>query len=435
MSIADRRVARILRSLLLAGALLAPAAVSRAAHAQGAIGIATSITVQQFMQDLNNYGTWTADREWGWVWQPRAVLPGWRPYAQGQWLVAEGFGLYWQSYEPFGWAVYHYGRWAWWGDNRGWVWIPDKTWGPGYVNWAYGEGYVAWTPMAPTAPGAQGIRNGKVQCAAWMWTIVPQASLLTSNVWQWAVPSARNVNIIEHLQQHTVFSGISDYSLPKDMLLAIAGSGDPAQPVLFVMTPIAVDRGDEQGAINAYAPVLTGAAPAVGHQFMLAPPPPPHAPPPPSAPKPPLPPTWRPVPPTQGVTEAQAEARQQQLLATYQHGEGQRLALAQSYDPYSPPVSAYSQENAPQWKAREAGELAAQNQREAALMHGGAYGGSPYAAPQVPKSFESGKPNGGAAQAPPVDRAPNAPPAEPDPVSPAQNSNEARPAPSNAPPS
>jgi hypothetical protein len=98
MSIADRRVARILRSLLLAGALLAPAAVSRAAHAQGAIGIATSITVQQFMQDLNNYGTWTADREWGWVWQPRAVLPGWRPYAQGQWLVAEGFGLYWQSY-------------------------------------------------------------------------------------------------------------------------------------------------------------------------------------------------------------------------------------------------------------------------------------------------------------------------------------------------
>ncbi|MFM8785319.1 MAG: DUF6600 domain-containing protein, partial [Phycisphaerales bacterium] len=40
----------------------------------------------------------------------------------------EGSGLYWHSYEPFGWAVYHYGRWAWW-DPRGWVWIPDKTWG------------------------------------------------------------------------------------------------------------------------------------------------------------------------------------------------------------------------------------------------------------------------------------------------------------------
>ncbi|MFM9169549.1 MAG: DUF6600 domain-containing protein, partial [Phycisphaerales bacterium] len=126
-------IATALRAVALAIAVLLPAALARPAHAQGAIGIATSITVQQFMTDLMNYGTWTADKTWGWVWQPRGVLPGWRPYAQGQWLVAEGYGLYWQSYEPFGWAVYHYGRWAWW-DHRGWVWIPDKTWGPGFVN-------------------------------------------------------------------------------------------------------------------------------------------------------------------------------------------------------------------------------------------------------------------------------------------------------------
>lgn len=375
-----------LRVLVAVVALGASVSIARTVHAQGSVGVQTSMTVQQFMQELNNYGTWTPSQEWGWVWQPRAVLPGWRPYAHGQWQVAEGFGMYWQSYEPFGWAVYHYGRWTWW-DQKGWVWIPDKTWGPGFVNWAYGEGYVAWTPMPPTAPGAQGIVNGAVDNAPWMWTIVPQASFLTSNVWQWAIPSARNINIMPHLQQHTAYSGVSDFSLPKELVLAVSGSADPAQPVMFVMTPIGVAQGDEQGAINAYAPMLTGGAQPLSAQFTINAPPPPHAPPPPTAPAPPLPPTWRPVPPTQGMTQQQAQARQQQLLSVYRHGEAQRLALAQSFDPYSPPVSAWNLQNAPQWQQNEQGELDAQNQREAALTQGGANGGSPYAAPQMPPSY------------------------------------------------
>ena len=381
-------IATSLRAVALAIAVLLPAALARPAHAQGAIGIATSITVQQFMTDLMNYGTWTADKTWGWVWQPRGVLPGWRPYAQGQWLVAEGYGLYWQSYEPFGWAVYHYGRWAWW-DHRGWVWIPDKTWGPGFVNWAYGEGYVAWTPMAPSQPGNQSIANGSCDNPPWQWMIVPQASLLTSNVWQWAAPSARNANLMPSLKQNTVYTGVSDYSIPKDMLLAIAGNADPAQPVDFVMTPLAVTRGDTRGLILAYAPVLTGAAPPLGSQFRVGAPPPPHAPPPPSRPAPPLPPTWRPVAPTQGCTEAQAEARTSQLLAVYRNGQAQRVALAQSMDPYSPPISTWNMSNAQGWHANDQRELAAQNEREEALVRGGAYGGSPYAPPQQPKSYQS----------------------------------------------
>lgn len=374
------------RPSLLAAILAVPCALGMGsrAHAQGAIGVATSITVQQFMEDLANYGTWTPDRTWGWTWQPRGVLPNWRPYMQGEWQVAEGFGLYWHSYEAFGWAVYHYGRWAWW-DRTGWVWIPDKTWGPGYVNWAYGDGYVAWTPMAPTAPGPQGIRNGECQNPAWQWMVVPQAALLTSNVWQWAIPSARNANILPHLKQSTVFSGVSDYSIPKDMLLAIAANADPAQPVMFVMTPLGVARGDQRGVIAAYAPVLTGAAPPLANQFHIVAPPPPHAPPPPSRPAPPLPPTWRPVAPTHGATEAQAEARARQLQSIYQHGAAQRLALAQSFDPYAPPVSAWNMSNAEGWSQNESAEQGAENERQRALTEGGAYGGSPYAPPQQPQ--------------------------------------------------
>jgi hypothetical protein len=225
---------------------------------------------------------------------------------------------------------------------------------------------------------------------------------------------------------------VSDYSLPKDMLLAISGSGDPAQPVTFVMTPLAVTRGDTRGTILAYAPVLTGAAPAAGqsgNQFRIAPPTPPHAPPPPSVPKPPLPPSWRPVPPTHGCTEQQADARQQQLLSVYRHGEAQRLALAQSMDPYAPPVSGWSLDNAPKWNANEQGQLAAQHQREQSLMHGGAYGGSPYAAPQRPASWQSGSNDARAAQRAPVDRPPNQDAVSPPPVTPAQDSNEVSPPP------
>ena len=99
----NRRSRRSISPALLAAVVaLVPLFAVREARAQGAIGIATSITVQQFMQELSSYGTWTSDERWGWVWQPRGVLPGWRPYAQGQWLVAEGYGMYWQSYEPFG---------------------------------------------------------------------------------------------------------------------------------------------------------------------------------------------------------------------------------------------------------------------------------------------------------------------------------------------
>ena len=369
-------------------AVLCALGLGTRAHAQGAIGVATSITVQQFMEDLANYGTWTPDRTWGWTWQPRGVLPNWRPYMQGEWQVAEGFGLYWHSYEAFGWAVYHYGRWM-WQDHRGWVWLPDKTWGPGYVNWAYGEGYVAWTPMAPTGPGPQGVVNGHCKNPAWQWIIVPQPSLLTGSVWQWAIPSARNVNILPHLTQSTVYSGVSDYSIPKDMLLAISGSGDPAQVVSFQMTPLAVTQGNNRGVILAYAPVLTGGAQPLSQGFKRAMPTPPHAPPPPSMPKPPLPPTWRPVAPSQGMTEQQGEARRDQLLAVYRHGEAQRVALAQSYDPYAPPISTWNASNAPQWKANEDAELSAEDQRQVALQRVGAYGGSPYAAPQQPQSFEA----------------------------------------------
>ena len=32
---------------------------------------------------------------------------------------------------------------------RGWMWTPDTTWGPAWVQWRTGPDFVAWIPLAP----------------------------------------------------------------------------------------------------------------------------------------------------------------------------------------------------------------------------------------------------------------------------------------------
>jgi len=367
---------RALRTVLLSFVLVACTWCSRSAHAQAVVGAQTTLTVQQFMADLANYGVWRSNQEWGWYWQPTGVGPGWRPYSQGEWMVSEGFGLYWQSYEAFGWAVYHYGRWM-WVDNTGWVWIPDKQWGPGYVMWAYGEGYVAWAPMPPSGPGKQQVVRDASKVPAWQWNIVPQAQLFASNAWQWAVPFARNANIMPHLTPHNEWRGESDLSLPADMVAAICANPDPAKPIMFVMTPMGVSQGDEQGAINAYAPELTGDAQPLGRQFHLLPPQPPKM----ATPATPATPPSPAVPPpnmARAPTVADARAQQQHLMSVYSAGQAMRLQLAQQMDPYNPPVSGWSATSASAWAATEGTEYQQQMAREHAVMTNGGYGTSAY---------------------------------------------------------
>jgi hypothetical protein len=56
------------------------------------------------------------------------------------------------SYEPWGWAPYHYGRWS-FVASIGWFWVPPIKgavyWGPGFVGWVQTPTYVSWVPLAP----------------------------------------------------------------------------------------------------------------------------------------------------------------------------------------------------------------------------------------------------------------------------------------------
>lgn len=109
----------------------------------------SAVSLDFFYENLDPYGDWREVGDYGYCWQPRNVNSDWSPYSDGRWLYSD-VGWTWDSDEPYGWAVYHYGRWA----NVasvGWIWVPGTEWGPGWVSWRQNDRYVGWAPLPPEA--------------------------------------------------------------------------------------------------------------------------------------------------------------------------------------------------------------------------------------------------------------------------------------------
>ncbi len=100
-----------------------------------------------FDAPLTSCGTWVTVGSYGRCWRPSGVAVGWRPYCDGYWIWTD-CGWYWASDEPWAWACYHYGYWA-YDSGFGWVWIPDVVWAPAWVSWRVGGGCVGWAPAPP----------------------------------------------------------------------------------------------------------------------------------------------------------------------------------------------------------------------------------------------------------------------------------------------
>lgn len=101
-----------------------------------------------FYESLSPYGSWFETPDYGYVWQPAVVRNGsWRPYMLGRWACTDR-GWTWMSDEPFGWAAYHYGRWA-LCRGYGWVWVPGSEWAPSWVCWRSSGSHVGWAPLPP----------------------------------------------------------------------------------------------------------------------------------------------------------------------------------------------------------------------------------------------------------------------------------------------
>src|SRR5437773_3756344 len=108
------------------------------------------VSIDFFYNNLSG-GNWIEVADYGYCFQPNVVVndPNWRPYADGYWAYTDA-GWTWVSYEDFGWATYHYGRWTRLVDF-GWVWVPGYEWAPAWVSWRTGGDYVGWAPLPPAA--------------------------------------------------------------------------------------------------------------------------------------------------------------------------------------------------------------------------------------------------------------------------------------------
>src|SRR5690349_21189041 len=87
-----------------------------------ALPVARADVSVNFFYDNLSGGNWIDVADYGYCWQPEVAVSNadWRPYADGYWAYTDE-GWTWVSYEDFGWATYHYGRWAHLADE-GWVW-------------------------------------------------------------------------------------------------------------------------------------------------------------------------------------------------------------------------------------------------------------------------------------------------------------------------
>ena len=98
--------------------------------------------------DLNYYGQYSNDPEYGNVWQPNGVGMDWDPYSNG-YYANTGFGPTWVSAYPWGWMPFRYGRWV-FISGRGWCWAPG-----GWNQWNRGPRFAKAPPgFHPPAPPA-----------------------------------------------------------------------------------------------------------------------------------------------------------------------------------------------------------------------------------------------------------------------------------------
>lgn len=115
-------------------------------------------------EDLGSYGDWSYVAEYGYVWRPAGLVPGWAPYRYGRWIWVSPWGWTWVANEPWGFAPFHYGRWAF--SGNGWVWVPGSrvvrpVYAPALVGWVgagsnryslgstAGHAPVGWFALAP----------------------------------------------------------------------------------------------------------------------------------------------------------------------------------------------------------------------------------------------------------------------------------------------
>jgi hypothetical protein len=163
-------------------AVIVPATAPTSWNPVAAAEAATSISFSIFYDRLADHGDWV-NYDGAYVFVPVVTDPDWRPYREGHWVYARGYGWTWVSDEPFGWATYHYGRWG-FAQEIGWYWVPGTKWAPAWVSWRRSGDHVAWAPLPPRRGGGDDI-SIEINIGSipdYYWVAVPTRSFLEVNL-------------------------------------------------------------------------------------------------------------------------------------------------------------------------------------------------------------------------------------------------------------
>lgn len=185
---------RLLRRAVAAAIILAlcplavvPVRAQQQEAQDDAPGLADAEQVN-FVGELEPYGTWEQTSEFGAVWTPAATDdPDWAPYTQGRWLYSDT-GWTFVSDEvisPYGWIVYHYGRWIRHPQNQRWCWIPGTQWAPAWVSWRRGNGFIGWQPLPPES------LIGIYESEPTTWVFVATNDLMQADVYRYRLRHER----------------------------------------------------------------------------------------------------------------------------------------------------------------------------------------------------------------------------------------------------
>jgi hypothetical protein len=153
------------------------------------------ITYQQFYDDLDPYGQWMDNPDYGYVWRPD-LGADFQPYStNGHWVWSDDYEWMWVSDYDWGWAPFHYGRWF--NDPYyGWMWMPGYEWSPAWVAWRDGGDYYGWAPIRPGINISIGFSLGSYNPPVDYWCFAPRQYITSPRIWDYCAPRRNNITII-----------------------------------------------------------------------------------------------------------------------------------------------------------------------------------------------------------------------------------------------
>jgi hypothetical protein len=207
--------------------------------------------------DLAQYGSWTQSSEYGAVWYPNDVGPDWAPYRNGYWVDVGAYGPTWVDYAPWGYAPFHYGRWAY--INGRWGWCPGRyvarpLWAPALVAWTGGAGWgvsatiggpvYGWVPLAWGEP----YRPWWGRCSYGCWDRYNRPYAVNVNAWRPNSPPPSTYRNWNAPNAVTAVRGNSFYSRQpvQQNMVRVSREQFASAPVLSSAPPV---RGDASARI------------------------------------------------------------------------------------------------------------------------------------------------------------------------------------------